>query len=300
MTEGDWKEDVMEGKGIEYFPGKERVLKYTGTWKNNLKDGKGVLYHDNGNVHYKGTFSADKFEGYGQYYQDNGCIYYDGWFQNEKPEGKGILYDKFGMLIYEGDFVEAEKNGFGIEFDKYSHNKSFEGFYKDNLRHGIGAELWGNGSVKYKGYYEKGMKHGRGIQYDWDGNKEFEGKWDKNERKHKTILFNFLPGDSPTIQSKKEIKTDRTNQLKNGMKLFQMDYNNVKKSERNVIRGKSSEINKYSPKAKTKKKAFVVEEKLEEYLNNSPCSVRMEKKFSSKCTDSNVRNELFYNSMLRE
>lgn len=306
---GDWKDDVMEGKGTEFWPGKERKLKYVGTWKNNLKDGKGTLYYENSNFQYKGCFKDDKFEGYGQYFQDNGVIYYDGWFKSEKPGGKGKLYDKFGMIKYEGDFAEGRKNGFGIEYDKYSHNKLFEGYYKENLRHGIGAELWANGTIKYKGEWAKGMRQGRGIEYDYDGNKQFEGKWLKNERGHKTILFNFLPGDSPTIQSKKEIKIDKANQLRNGMKLFELDYNNWSKkevdmqgvntnSEMQGVRGKSSEINIMSPRKPNKN---VVIDFDDDEARFSPISVKVEKKaVLDKYADSNLRQQMFYSSMIRE
>lgn len=100
-----------------------------------------------------------------------------------------------------------------MEFDKYSHMISFEGHFWEGLRHGVGTEMWSNGTMMYKGEYSRGLRQGRGIEYDWEGtffprsnlflffkkgNKGFEGKWDKGGKKQKTVLFNFLPGDSPS------------------------------------------------------------------------------------------------------
>lgn len=64
----------MEGKGTEYWPGKNKIIKYVGTWQNSLKNGKGSLYRDDGMMHYKGCFTKDKFNGLGTLYSETGSI----------------------------------------------------------------------------------------------------------------------------------------------------------------------------------------------------------------------------------
>jgi antitoxin component YwqK of YwqJK toxin-antitoxin module len=61
------------------------------------------------------------------------------------------------------------KSGYGMEFDKYSHMISFEGHFWEGLRHGVGTEMWSNGTMMYKGEYSRGLRQGRGIEYDWEG-----------------------------------------------------------------------------------------------------------------------------------
>lgn len=47
-------------------------------------------------------------------------------------------------------------------YDNYYKNLFFEKLYrKEDLQHGAGIEIWGDGS-KYEGSYFMGKKHGRG------------------------------------------------------------------------------------------------------------------------------------------
>ena len=54
--EGEWKDGVREGTGIQIWTDGSR---YTGTWKNDKSCGKGVLEHADGDV-YEGEWEEDK------------------------------------------------------------------------------------------------------------------------------------------------------------------------------------------------------------------------------------------------
>ena len=43
--EGEWKNDLKDGKGIHYFPNGER---YEGEFKNGNAEGKGIYYYKDG------------------------------------------------------------------------------------------------------------------------------------------------------------------------------------------------------------------------------------------------------------
>ena len=53
---------------------------------------------------------------------------------------------------------------------KYTYSKhggeenpdTFEGEWKDNLKHGIGKQIY-NGKGTYYGYWEKGLRNGEGV-----------------------------------------------------------------------------------------------------------------------------------------
>ena len=55
VYEGEFKNDMMDGKGTAYYPDSEQV-KYKGEWENNAYSGKGTLYNENGDVEYKGNW----------------------------------------------------------------------------------------------------------------------------------------------------------------------------------------------------------------------------------------------------
>lgn len=85
------------------------------------------------------------------------------------------------------------------------------------------------------------------MEYDWEGNKEFEGTYLKGVRKHRTVLFNFMSGESGHVKTIKELKKTTTLELKKGMEIVNIDKvgnndeaNKVRLSG-NEIRGKSSE-----------------------------------------------------------
>ena len=63
--------------------------KYDGEWKNDLREGKGIMKYNNGDI-YDGYWKNDKKDGKGIMINNNGDKY-DGYWKNNLREGKGFL-----------------------------------------------------------------------------------------------------------------------------------------------------------------------------------------------------------------
>ena len=86
--------NIKEGKGIMYYYDSDSI--YEGDWKNDIREGKGIFYYKNGDI-YEGECKNDVAEGKGIFYWSNGDRYEGEWKNNEK-EGKGIKYYKNGKI----------------------------------------------------------------------------------------------------------------------------------------------------------------------------------------------------------
>jgi len=85
--------------------------------------------------------------------------------QNVKPILKDGFYEELKLenedSIYTGNIVNNLKNGKGfVKFTKY--NATYDGEWKDDLYHGFGIFLYGNGDV-YEGFWENGKYNGEGT-----------------------------------------------------------------------------------------------------------------------------------------
>jgi hypothetical protein len=59
---------------------------------------------------------------------------------------------------------------------------SYDGAYKNNMRHGKGKFVWGDGDV-YDGEWANDEMHGEGSMYWGSTNKQtFKGQWRRGER----------------------------------------------------------------------------------------------------------------------
>ena len=95
--EGEWNNDLMDGKGIYYFNNEPwKGDKYEGDFKNGKKEGKGVYYYKSGD-RYEGDWKDNKKDGNGIYYYNNGDREV-GDYLNEKRVGKHVLIKKSGEV----------------------------------------------------------------------------------------------------------------------------------------------------------------------------------------------------------
>ena len=112
----------------------------------------------------------------------NYCIY-KGDIENDLPHGQGeLVFDK--KNYYKGDFNQGKYHGNG-EYNSF--DAKYIGSWKDNLRDGVGEEVYPK--VKYIGEFKDGMKHGDGVLHlscgvivgNFIEGKLNQGKYIKNE-----------------------------------------------------------------------------------------------------------------------
>ena len=130
--QGEWKNDLFHGCGIETIPSKGT---YTGQFKNGLVQGFGIQEFPNGQV-YKGDWKDNKKHGLGEEVFANGDRYI-GEYQNNYHHG----YGKFIMYSYRGDIYEGEfRNGMYNGQGKYTYGLSgeiLEGVWEDGTFPGV-------------------------------------------------------------------------------------------------------------------------------------------------------------------
>lgn len=114
---------------------------------------------------------------------------------------------------YQGDYNdEGEKHGFGLyvwedgdEFEgeykndsmhkgtfRYVSGSSYEGEFRDNLKHGIGIFRYPDGT-EYEGEWQEDQKHGRGVFTMSDGDK-YEGEF-RDDKINGYGVYSFACGD---------------------------------------------------------------------------------------------------------
>lgn len=89
-----------------------------------------------------------------------------------------FIYDNQVKVEYLGQVIHGKANGYG--WGIFETRGIYQGYWKNNLRHGKGKHTWKNGDV-YEGDFFNGHKNGQGIYYFSDGSK-FVGNWKDNLR----------------------------------------------------------------------------------------------------------------------
>lgn len=159
LFEGEYKNNIPEGLGIEIFSNKE---KYTGSFTKGLKNGIGTLNYPDGSV-YTGMFCNNIIKGYGIFYLNSNytdCQYsnlkaknmivYKGYWEGGKLNGYGeITNDNFCYLGY---FKNNMKNGFGILYYKLE-NKILMGYFKKDVKNGIFKVIKFRDNLKEENYF---------------------------------------------------------------------------------------------------------------------------------------------------
>jgi hypothetical protein len=167
---------------------------YEGECRGRVREGLGVCLYENGNI-------------------------YEGWWHRNKEHGKGILMtgDR-RFVIYEGDWERGRMNGKGIYYYSYNSNFStqpppindnirsetaseplrvqrgggiYQGDFKENCRHGLGAYTLPDGSV-YDGEWRDNVQNGRGI-FRWVDGSYYDGQW-KDGKRHGIGTFKASDG----------------------------------------------------------------------------------------------------------
>ena len=191
--------------------------KYEGDFVDNVKEGKGIYYFSNGDK-YEGEFFEDEKDGYGIYYYKNGEKY-EGEFKENKKDGHGIYYYLDGDR-YEGEFKKGYAEGRGAYY--YQDGEKYVGDYKEDKRHGHGIYFYSNGD-KYIGEFKNGKKDGKGALYDENGEKIKDLYFENGERVKKKYLLedNLInttpvasPTPTPTLKNKKDNKENKDNNIK--------------------------------------------------------------------------------------
>lgn len=133
---GDIVNCTRHGKGTYKYPlGGRDMISYVGTWNYGAKDGPGAKFTIIGFAEYVGDFK-------------------DG-----EMTGKGIKIWEDGRR-YEGEWKDGEMSGRGYWINNRT-NEIYDGFFKDNKRHGFGTLQ--NGNESYKGYFKAHKYHGDGT-----------------------------------------------------------------------------------------------------------------------------------------
>ena len=137
---------------------------YTGAFNpDGARHGKGVLQWANGDV-YEGEFKNGLRHGTGKYEEklsgqvyvgtyisgqrDNGILTfsngdtYTGEFKDDVFGGFGILKTK--TITYKGEWLHGRRNGNGL-LTYHATKDRYDGAFLNNLPHGYGRYIWGDG-----------------------------------------------------------------------------------------------------------------------------------------------------------
>jgi hypothetical protein len=195
VYEGDWKNDIMEGRGKFYSAA--GLIEYDGEWKNNKKHGQAIVYkHEKSSlVQVDGTqvvkeqateqirMTEHRFSNGFSVTQGNEKIYLGEKDKLGLPHGKGQLYavnkrkaTQAGVLnnlilMYDGEFASGTMSGIGKLYDE-NQQLIYNGQMSDNLRHGHGVSLE-DGRIVYDGQWVNDKESGLGRVYTYE--KDFTG-----------------------------------------------------------------------------------------------------------------------------
>nr|CAD7397647.1 unnamed protein product [Timema cristinae] len=126
LYDGDWVAGERQGYGLRVYPNGGR---YIGSWVNGKRVGPGTMVWPEAHL-YRGEWRAGVMEGYGEYTW--------GAFLN-----KQLVFPVEN--IYRGSWINGKRNGPGVL--EVGGAASIEGHWKDNLKHGAGSLICGNGHV---------------------------------------------------------------------------------------------------------------------------------------------------------
>jgi len=170
--EGEFKDDLPNGKGIFIYPKKEAAKKGTYTFRNSGK--------------YEGDVKQGIKQGRGTFTFITGTKYV-GQFEDDKMK-KGLLTMSNGT-VYEGEFDNDMPSGNGTVI--FSDGRKYAGEIKTNNISGNGEMTFPDGR-KYVGMFHANKMQGQGIMTYSDGKKE-EGIF---------IDDKFVGKEPPVVKSK--------------------------------------------------------------------------------------------------
>lgn len=107
-------------------------------------------------------------------------------YELKSAYGKISFVNSEGRDInYFGEIKNGMANGFGIGI--VDSKGLYEGYWKNNLRHGKGKYKWANGDI-YEGDFVEGKKSGKGI-YIFQTGERYEGDWQNDVREGKGVIY---------------------------------------------------------------------------------------------------------------
>lgn len=90
-------------------------------------------------------------------------------------QGEGVAE---GTARYVGGFASGKKDGRGVK--TWPNGDRYEGAFRNDMRHGIGTYIWGEGSSwkgeRYQGSYVEDKREGFGV-YQWPNGDRYVGQW---------------------------------------------------------------------------------------------------------------------------
>ena len=246
---GQWKDDKENGQGSYYF---KDGRKYVGQWKNGIKHGQGTFTWKDGDK-YTGQWLKGLEHGQGTKTKKNGNIEKGIWkygnFISSKPKTSSLNKQiKAKDTLKTSQVKICPSSGYKDNCKgkiTYSGGNTYNGFFKNNKRHGKGTYLWKDGDKyigtyynddpsygtyefsgkwtgdKYIGNFKNWKMHGQGSYYFKDGRK-YVGEW-KNDNKHGQGTYTWTNGDKYVGQWKdgKEngqgIKTFKNGKIEKGI-----------------------------------------------------------------------------------
>lgn len=125
---------------------------------------------------------------------------------------------------YIGDWKMNKKDGYGIKI--YNNKDKYEGYWKNDMRHGKGTYWLCIGKNKYRKLYTgdwfENKKEGKGIFFYKDGGC-YDGSW-KNSKRHGKGLMIYSNGDT--------YEGNWQNDLKHGYGIMEYEFPQVKKGNK--------------------------------------------------------------------
>jgi hypothetical protein len=172
---GEWHANQKHGHAAENY---EDGSKYEGEFKMGLKHGQGVFTYPDG-ASYSGGWIKDKQDGHGVYTDAEG-----GESHNSHP---------WKDFFYEGTRNDVgQPHKFGSA--DYPDGSRYTGELRDGKRMGFGKQVWPDGDaarladkslkypgVSYEGQWRDDLKHGTGVYKTPNGN-VFQGKWVEGQK----------------------------------------------------------------------------------------------------------------------
>ena len=196
---------------------------YEGEFKNDMKEGYGIEKFNDGSV-YKGYYSQDMKQGQGilTLKKEKNNSIFEGEFKNGKIWGKG-KYKWDNGKQYEGEWENNEISGFGILTE---NNIKHIGYFSHDKKEGYGASFYINKNFVISGKWVNDIIEGIAVIFSLKNknNINFDNN-DINEEKIVIMKEGNIINSNLTEEEIKEIKTNNQEYI-NIKKLFEEKFIN--------------------------------------------------------------------------
>lgn len=202
---GQWKNGKPDGTGQEIY--ENLNCRFKGEYIASIKNGPGIIRFYDGS-YFEGELVNDNVQGFGVLVwnsksnagkEDQNCP----CSSHKKNANAGILTQKSvnGLILLgcqNRQIGNSHSNSDKMRTNYFSHSTAqnkYEGYWKENMFHGLGKTTFSDGNI-YEGEYRENKKNGFGVFY-WPGPKMnwkiFAGFW-LNGKKHGKGVIMFENG----------------------------------------------------------------------------------------------------------